>query len=246
MTHKANSLLYASAKTLRSFSPKIQPLLKSTLDLGEYEMTCRAAKLFDWVIFNWPVQWRHSVHRAQLAPGGDDVVALLAVALDLDPPVLVPVLDHHHQAGPTLGQVVRRHAFSPLMPLAWKKTPRCWVVQSWITRLLPNIFLVPLARVKLIIASASRWYEELSCSTRSLLELWRARTNSGYWVAATAPGKQNVLIQQFQMISAKGRLQNLFYNSLVLFLMMLLTSRQDRAKSETKEKGFDERRKNQE
>ena len=47
--------------------------------------------------------------------------------------------------------------------------------------------IIPLAKVRLMMASASRWYDELSCSTNNRFELWRARTNSGYWAEATAP-----------------------------------------------------------
>lgn len=54
----------------------------------------------------------------QLASGGDDVVALLAIALDLDPAVLVPILDHDHQPGPALGKVVGSHALATLVTLA--------------------------------------------------------------------------------------------------------------------------------
>ena len=65
---------------------------------------------------------RNSVDGAELPSGGDDVVALLAVALDLDPTVVVAVLDHHHQSGPTLRQVVSGHALSAFVTFAWRLT----------------------------------------------------------------------------------------------------------------------------
>ena len=64
------------------------------------------------------MEGRDGIGGAQLTPGADDVVALLAVALDLDPPVLVSVLDHHDQAGPALGEVVSSHALAAFVALA--------------------------------------------------------------------------------------------------------------------------------
>ena len=64
------------------------------------------------------MEWWYCIYSAQLSSGGDDVVAFLAIALDLDPAVLVSVLDHYYQTGPPFGQVIGRHTLSPFMPLA--------------------------------------------------------------------------------------------------------------------------------
>lgn len=49
-----------------------------------------------------PLQWRHRVDRFQFAARRHHIVALLAVALDVDPFVFVPILNHHDETGPAL------------------------------------------------------------------------------------------------------------------------------------------------
>ena len=61
-----------------------------------------------------PVKRRHRVDGAQLAPGRNNIVALLAVAFDIDPLVLVSVFHHHHQPSPAFGQVISSHSFAAL------------------------------------------------------------------------------------------------------------------------------------
>lgn len=55
-----------------------------------------------------PLQWRDRVNGLELAPRGHHVVALLAIALDMNPLVLMPVLHHHNQTSPALQREKRR------------------------------------------------------------------------------------------------------------------------------------------
>jgi hypothetical protein len=62
-----------------------------------------------------PVKRRHRVDSAQLTPCRNNIVALLAVAFDIDPLVLVSVLHHHYQTSPAFGQVISSHSFATLL-----------------------------------------------------------------------------------------------------------------------------------
>jgi hypothetical protein len=65
-----------------------------------------------------PVKRRDRVDGVQCSAGRDDVVALLAVALDVDPAVLVAVLDDHDESGPATSEIVRGHALASFVALA--------------------------------------------------------------------------------------------------------------------------------
>lgn len=56
----------------------------------------------------------NTIGSSELSSRGHDVVALVAVAFYVNPLVHVTILDHHHQTGPTLSQVIGGHAFSAL------------------------------------------------------------------------------------------------------------------------------------
>ncbi len=64
------------------------------------------------------MEWWDCVHSTQLPSSGHDVVALVTVALDLYPSIVVAILNHDDQSGPALGEVVGGHALSALMTLA--------------------------------------------------------------------------------------------------------------------------------
>lgn len=64
------------------------------------------------------MQRRDRVHSFELVPCGDHIVALLTVALHLDPLVVMPVLNDNNQAGPSFGQVVGSHPLPTFVALA--------------------------------------------------------------------------------------------------------------------------------
>lgn len=77
-----------------------------------YREQQRARTQYDAVIS--PVKRGNTIGSSELSSRGHDVVALVAVAFYVNPLVHVTILDHHHQTGPTLSQVIGGHAFSAL------------------------------------------------------------------------------------------------------------------------------------